>query len=244
MLRGVSGNVMFNRAWWYRLAISVAIVCMGFGEAYVLSRVDQDLRAIYAEYTLAVVDLAHANTELSRYRTTILRAVEASSRRDFERIAGALPTQRDHISTKIQQIADLELPIVTSKDREIQGHLDDLESKLDEYLSASRHTMELVHSRWETSSMEDASRLRAEAESYAVKDAGGKFIAVALALDNLVGQVATVASEIRSDGERRLRRLTLATVACTVVFVLSIIYVPVSSKPAAANPLTTDVVAR
>ena len=45
---------------------------------------------MYTEYTLGAADLAHISADVMRYRNTIIRALEAGSRKDFERITESL----------------------------------------------------------------------------------------------------------------------------------------------------------
>ena len=59
---------------WTSIAISLLIISSGLLGSRALTRVDQDLRVIHAEYTLAATDLGHVNGELIRYRTSVIRA--------------------------------------------------------------------------------------------------------------------------------------------------------------------------
>ena len=77
-----------------QLVISLLIAGLGWLSGQALSRVDHDLRIIYAEYTLGATDLAHISADVMRYQNTIIRALEADSREDFERITESLPVQR------------------------------------------------------------------------------------------------------------------------------------------------------
>ena len=79
---------------WSRLGISVLILAAGLWGATSLKTVDQELRVIYAEYTLAATDLGHMNADLIRYRTSMLRAIAAETEQDFRRIIEPLPEKR------------------------------------------------------------------------------------------------------------------------------------------------------
>jgi len=63
------------------------VVAAGLLGAQSITWVDQELRVIYTEYTLAATNLEDIHGELIRYRTSVIRAVEADSREDVERIA-------------------------------------------------------------------------------------------------------------------------------------------------------------
>ena len=80
-----------------QLVISLLIAGLGWLSGQALSRVDQDLRIIYTEYQLGATDLAHISADVMRYPNTIIRALDADSRKDFERITESLPAQRARI---------------------------------------------------------------------------------------------------------------------------------------------------
>jgi len=86
-----------------QILISVLIIGLGFVGNRALSQVDQDLRIMYTEYTLAATDLAHISADIIRYRTTVIRALEAPSKKEFERITGSLPDQRARIQHAIDR---------------------------------------------------------------------------------------------------------------------------------------------
>ena len=74
--------------------ISLLIAGLGWLSSQALSRVDQDRRTMYAEYTFGATELAHISADIMRYRNTIIRALETDSQKDFERIVESLPAQR------------------------------------------------------------------------------------------------------------------------------------------------------
>ena len=80
-----------------QLFISLLIAGLGWVSGQALSSVDQDLRIMYTEYTLGATDLAHISADVMRYRNTIICALEAYSRKNFERITESLPEQRARI---------------------------------------------------------------------------------------------------------------------------------------------------
>lgn len=84
------------------------IAGLGLMGARALSQVDQDLRIMYTEYTLGATDLAHISADIMRFRTTIIRALEAPIKKDFDRITASLPDQRariQHALTDTPQLA-------------------------------------------------------------------------------------------------------------------------------------------
>src|SRR5574342_480464 len=94
---------MAMRIHWTSIIISMLIVTGGLLGARTLTGVDQDLRVIHAEFTLAATDLGHVNGELIRYRTSIIRAIEADTKEEFLRIATSFPQKRKRIDNAIER---------------------------------------------------------------------------------------------------------------------------------------------
>src|SRR5687767_15921343 len=88
---------------WTSILISFLIITSGVLGSQTLIRVDQDLRVIYAEYTLAATDLGHVSGELIRYRTSVIRAIEADRKEDFERIMTSLPRIRARLNNAMDR---------------------------------------------------------------------------------------------------------------------------------------------
>ena len=88
-----------------QVLISLLIAGLGWLSGGALSRVDQDLRIMYTEYTLGAADLAHISADVMRYRNTIIRALQADSKKDFERITESLPDQRARVQLAVDRYA-------------------------------------------------------------------------------------------------------------------------------------------
>ncbi len=103
---------------WIPVLISLLIVASGSVASCTLTRVDQELRVIYAEYTLAAIDLGHVYGELIRYRTAVIRATEADTQQDYERIADSLPQKRARIEAALERF------VQASNDASVAGRMD------------------------------------------------------------------------------------------------------------------------
>jgi hypothetical protein len=187
-----------------QILISVLIVGLGFIGNRALSQVDQDLRIMYTEYTLAATDLAHISADIIRYRTTVIRALEAPSQKEFERITGSLPDQRARIQHAIDRYAAASLRVSRSGRSEPQD-LEAVRQSLDAYIAAANRTINLLVQLWGAGSAEDAANLRTKAELQAADNAGPKLIQVSLALDRLLETVAEVAKDMRDEGTKTIR---------------------------------------
>jgi hypothetical protein len=200
------------------LIISVLIVASGWCAASWLHRIDQDLRIIYSEHTLAVTDLGRIYADLIRYRSTILRAVEAHSSEDFSRIITSLPVIRIRMEAAVQRYIEASNK-TTAGERMNASELAELkavEGALNVYLTSSEHTIGLLESMWKASIPTERERLRKEAEHYAATIAGSKLIDATFALDELLTKVGQIAGTVRKEGEVALRIITLAIMAGTL----------------------------
>ena len=200
------------------IIISVLIAACGWFGAYWLNHVDQDLRIIYSEHTLAATDLGHIYADLIRYRTTILRAIEADSERDFSRIRSSLPVIRTRMEAAVDRYirASNKTTAGAKIDARELVELKDVQAKLDAYLTSSEHTLQSVERMWKTTVPAERGRRREEAEHYAATVAGTKLIDVAVALDELLITVGQIAGEVRKDGDTTLRFMTVVIMAVSV----------------------------
>ena len=187
-----------------QILISVLVVGLGFVGNRALSEVDQDLRIMYTEYTLAATDLAHISADIIRYRTTVIRALEAPSKKEFERITGSRPDQRARIQHAIDRYAAASLRVSRSGRSEPQD-LEAVRQSLDAYIAAANRTINLLVQLWGAGSLEEAATLRTHAELQAADNAGPKLIQVSLALDRLLETVAEVAKDMRDEGTKTIR---------------------------------------
>jgi len=187
-----------------QILISLLIVGLGFVGNRALGEIDQDLRIMYTEYTLAATDLAHISADIIRYRTTVIRALEAPSKKEFERITGSLPDQRARIQHAIDRYAAASLRVSRSGRSEPQD-LEAVRQSLDAYIAAANRTINLLVQLWGAGSLDDAAALRTKAELQAADNAGPKLIQVSLALDRLLETVAEVAKDMRDEGTKTIR---------------------------------------
>jgi hypothetical protein len=217
------------RPLWSRLLVSALIAALGLMGARALSQVDQDLRVMYTEYTLAAADLAHISADVIRYRTTIVRALEAPTKRDFERITTSLPDQRARIQHAVDRYAAASLRVSRSGRSEPQD-LEAVRNSLDAYFSAASRTVNLLVQLWVARSVEAAVELRSKAELHAADNAGPKLIQVSLALDRLLETVADVAKDMRDEGSRTIRQTSAALIAGSFLIALLNLFLPTTSS--------------
>ena len=194
-----------------QLVISLLIAGLGWLSGQSLSLVDQDLRIIYAEYTLGATDLAHISGDVIRYQSTITRALEADSQKDFEQITESLPAQRAGIQHAVDRYAAAGLRVSRSGRSEPED-IEAVRQSLDQYFSVASTTVQLLTQEWTAVPLTEREAIRRKAEVHAADNAGPKMIQVSLALDRLLDTVADVAKDMRDEGTEAIRLTSLLLV--------------------------------
>jgi hypothetical protein len=148
--------------------VSLLIVACGWLGSQTLIRVDQDLRVIYAEDTLAATDLGHVSGELIRYRTSVIRAIEADNHEDFQRILTSLSHKRQRVEKVIERLIEAANDASRGKRMDARElvELKAVQEKIEAYMSASPHAPQLMEERWKVMSELQAQRLQNEAKEY------------------------------------------------------------------------------
>jgi hypothetical protein len=165
---------------------------------------------MYTEYTVAATDLAHTSSDLLRYRVTILRAIEAPTQKEFERITASLPDQRARVYLAIERFAAASQRVHTN--RKDDTNLESLRASLDAYFSSAEQTTTLLIQLWKATSANRASELRDQAEIHAAEHAGPKLVEASDALDRLLISVAEVGRDMRDEGTGMIRNTSLILV--------------------------------
>ncbi len=215
---------------WVSIISSILIATSGLLGARTLTRVDQDLRVMHAEYTLAATDLGHVTGELIRYRTSIIRAMEADTKQDFLRIAESFSQKQARIDKAIERFVKASNSASSGKTMDARElvELKAVQEKLDAYMASSHRTITLMEQQWNAKSSVEAQRLREEAEDNAANDAGAKFIAMTLELDRLLDVVAGIAGEVKKDADARLRVETMVIVGVSMGLAALVLLFPSS----------------
>jgi Four helix bundle sensory module for signal transduction len=237
---------LFRSLGWGQILISLMVAGLGLLGAQALSQIDHDLRIMYTEYTLAATDLAHISADIIRYRTTIIRSLEAQTKKDFDRITNSLPDQRARIQHAIDRYAAASLRVSRSGRSEPED-LQAVRESLDAYFAAASRTIGLLVQLWQAKSPQEAAELRSKAELQAADNSGPKLIQVSLALDRLLETVADVAKDMRDEGTRVIRTTSAALTGGSLLIAVLNLFVrgraprnvpPARSAPAQPAPKT------
>lgn len=217
-----------TRIGWWNVLISALIAGTGWWGSHALTKVDQDIRIIHAEYTLAATDLGHMNARLIRYRSTIIRAIEADSKRQFESITESFPAQRQRIEDTLDVYIRASQKASSNPKVRTQeaAALIELREKLEQYIESSRVTLGILEELWQSSSPQDRRRLRAKAEYHAAQDAGPKLIAVSFALDRLLEIVAEIGNDARKESESVIRLATATVIGISFTLAVLVLFSP------------------
>jgi hypothetical protein len=205
------------RIHWTSILISLLIVTSGMLGSRTLIRVDQDLRVIYAEYTLAATDLGHVNGELIRYRTTVLRAIEADTKEGFQRIQASLPHKQGRLDKAMMRFVDASNEASHGRmDARELAEVKAVRERMDAYIASSHQAIERMEQRWSVASLTEAQRLQAAAKQYWAKESTSKFINVTLELDRLIEVVAEIAGEVKKEADASLRVATMSIIGVSL----------------------------
>lgn len=210
--------------------MSLLLIACGWLGSQTLVRVDQDLRVIYAEYTLTATDLGHLNGELIRYRTSVIRAIETDTKDEFQRIVASLPHKRQHIEQAIDHFvaATNDASFGRRLDERELSELEIVKDRISSYMASSRNALQMMERRWNADSADEARRLRNGAREYLADEAGSKYINVTVELDKLLNIVAGVAGDVKKQADATLRIVTAVVVLVSLS--LSLLVLTVSSR--------------
>ncbi len=216
-----------------QIAVSLLIALAGYLAAQALTHIDRDLRVLYTEYTLAAADLGHISGDLIRYRSTILRALEAPTAQEAERILAALPEQRRRVLRAIDRYA--------AASRQAAHHdpaapaLQALQTQVETYFANADETVRLIQRRWAATRPEEAAAWQEQATQHAAARAGTTLIQVSMALDQVLDVVAKVAGAMYEDGVRATRRSSLLVIGGSLALIALVWFGP--RAPAPVRPL-------
>jgi hypothetical protein len=209
---------MNMRIRWISVVISLLIMVGGWLGSNTLIRIDQDLRVIYAEYTLATTDLGHLNGELIRYRTSVIRAIETDNREEFHRILASLPTKRTRIDQAIERFVAATNAVSGGRGLDARELLElkAVQEKIAAYMASSQNALQIMEKRWNIAPAVEAQGLQKRAREYLAEDAGSKYMSVTVELDRLLEVVAGIAGDVKKDAESTLRVVMLLMVSISL----------------------------
>jgi hypothetical protein len=171
------------------------------------------------------------NGELIRYRTTVLRAIEAGTKEEFHRIEASLQQKQDRLNRAMKRFVDATNEASSGRrmDARELAEVKAVRERMDAYIASSHQAIERMEQRWSVASPAEAQRLQAAAKQYWANDSTIKFNSVTVELDRLLEVVAEIAGEVKKEADASLRIATVAVITVSLALALVTLVVPLKS---------------
>lgn len=188
-----------------KLMVSFAIVCvitgtMGSLGINALSSLRENLRVVYADYTVAATDVAKAAAALAQYRNL---GVVASGAKDQAECDRALREQMEcskTLSASMEAYAATVLRVSRSGRNESKD-LDAFRTALKEYFEAAGEVSSTSRQAWDANTDEERVTLQNRARDLSLSKSGPALDKALAALRELVATISDVASDMNNDGQ-------------------------------------------
>ncbi len=213
--------------WFQNLRLMTKLMC-GFGAIGLLiagggtlstisvMHVQESLRIVYEDYTVAGTDLAHAATALLRHRNNMLQALNTVDESAFRKTSAEQKTIEEKMSKSIEAYAATVLRVSRAgknEARDLQVFRDALAS----YFMAAQTTLDFAGEAITATTREKGDVAREKARQNAAQNAGPKLLTTMNALDELVETVRDVAKDMNEDGKANAQRAFETTAIGTIV---------------------------
>jgi hypothetical protein len=162
----------------------------------------------------------------------VIRAIEADTKEDFQRIVASLPQKHTRLDKAIARFVEATNDASRGK-RVDAGELTELKAvrkSIDAYMTSSQHALTMMERRWNLASGAEARRLQNLARQYVATDTGAKFINVTIELDRLLEVVAAIAGEVKKEADDSLRVATMAMIAVSLALAGLVLTIPIPVK--------------
>jgi methyl-accepting chemotaxis protein len=214
------GNMKTMRKLLMGFALMGAVMCvMGWVASQGLLAIRENLRIVYEDYTVAAVDLAHAATDMMRYRNNVIQATAAQDYETFAKFNSQQPDLKAHTLKSLEAYAATTLRVSTSG-RSEEKDLQILRDAITAYYPAAELSMSLASESWQVKSRLEAEAIREKAKANATQNAGPKLIAAISALDQLLGTVSAVAKDMNDAGKATVANALLTLIVGTATAIV------------------------
>ena len=195
-------------------ALMGAIMCVqGWAASQGLLSLQDSLRVVYEDYTVAAVDLARASTDLMRYRNNVIQATAVQDQETYAKFKNQQSDLKVKTFKSLEAYAATTLRVSRSG-RDEAKDLQTLREAIAAYYPAAELSMSLTSDVWQAPSKQAADAIREKAKANAMmQNAGPKLIATMNAFDQLLGTVSAVAKDMNEDGR---------TAAANALFTLAV----------------------
>jgi methyl-accepting chemotaxis protein len=196
--------------------MGVIMAGLGWVAGQGLMAIRESLRVVYEDYTVAGTVLAHASTDLMRYRNNIVQATGAPDQATYAKLNDQQPELKAKTLKSLETYAATVLRVSKSGRDEVKD-LQALREAITAYYPAAELSMSLAGNIWAAQSKQDADAMREKAKANVTQNAGPKLIATINALDRLLGTVSEVAKDMNEEGRATAANALLTLAIGTVV---------------------------
>ncbi len=227
-----------------KLMVSFAIVCvitgtMGSLGVHALSSLRENLRIVYADYTVAATDVAKAGAALAQYRNL---GVIASGAKDEAECDRAIREQMECAKTMSESMDAYAATTlrVSRAGRNESKDLDTFRTALKEYFEAAGEVSSTSRQAWDANTDEERVTLQNHARQLSLTKSGPALDKALAALRELVATISDVASDMNNDGQATATAgfwtLSAGTVtAIALSLLLGVVIARIISRPLIAT---------
>ncbi|MBP3961046.1 MCP four helix bundle domain-containing protein [Gemmata sp. G18] len=225
-------NWFRNQTVMTKLLLGFALVCAIVAGSGVLgyrglSNSRESMRVLYEDYTVAGTDLAKASVNLARFRNSMIMAANAKDAQTVDRIVDSQKTIREQVTTGLDAYAATDLR-VSRGGRDERKDLDKVRAAVKDYFDAAARSMQAIQDLQRAPEGPDRDATRKNVTEL-MTQAGPKFDAATVTIDELVKTVTAVAKDVNEDGsatasaaQQTLVGGTLATVVLSMLIGVTI----------------------
>ncbi|WLD12698.1 methyl-accepting chemotaxis protein [Planctellipticum variicoloris] len=188
-----------------KLMVSFAIVCvitgtMGSLGIHSLSSLRENLRIVYADYTVAATDVAKAGAALAQYRNLGVIASGAKDEAEHDRALREQMECAKTLSESMEAYAATTLR-VSRAGRNESKDLDAFRAALKEYFAAAGEVGNTSRQAWGANTDEERVTLQNRARELSLTKSGPALDKALAALRELVATITDVAGDMNNDGQ-------------------------------------------
>lgn len=235
-----------------KLILCFAVVCaitgvMGGVGIRGMSSLKENLRVVYADYTVAATDVGRAATALLQYRNLGVRSTAAADQAEFARLVAEQAECAKTITESMDAYAATTLRISKAGRNEAKD-LETFRNALQDYFAAASETAAIGGKVWEAATDEERAALRSQATKVVQTKSGPALDRALSALKELLATISDVAKDMNAEGEATASAgfwtMTCGTVIAIVLGLgLGLVISGIISRPLASTVEVLNAVA-
>ena len=202
------------------LLVAVVAVIAGLGWMGV-SSIQSDLRTLYADYTVSAFDLSRVRADLGRYRSSMLLAVGAPNKNEFESIRARLGPIRDSVKKSLDAYASMVLRVSRSGRSETED-LKKFQAAIEDWFKTSLGIIASLEDAFAMADPDMQIRMKELAQTVARTEGATKSERAFSQYDELMKTVEAVAKDVHENGQSSAKSAKwVLAVGLTVALILA-----------------------